>query len=73
MNRICGIPILIFCFSLSSLQPCLATQTVEVPAVIVQPYDSGELRELNQKMMAQDRINRDQEMAIKGLADDNER
>jgi len=62
--------ILVTCFSLSSVNAALATQIVESSPIIVQPYD---LREISQQMLAQDRINRDQELAIRGLIDDNQR
>jgi len=70
MGRKWGIAVLIACFGLSGLNTGWAAQIVEIPPVIVQPYD---LRELNQQMLEQDRINRDEELAIKGLIDDNQR
>ena len=71
MNKKFGIITLIFCFGLSSVNLGWATQIIEVSPIIVQPtYD---LAEINQQMLAQDRINRDQELAIKGLIDDNQK
>ncbi len=70
MNKNFGIGILILCFGLSSVNAALAAQIVDVPPIIVQPYD---LREINQQMLGQDRVNRDQELAIRGLIDDNQK
>jgi len=70
MNRKFGIGVLIFCFSLSSVNASLASQTIEISPIIVQPCD---LREISQQMLEQDRINRDQELAIRGLIDDNQK
>jgi chromosome segregation ATPase len=60
--------ILIFCFGLSSTNAALADQIINVSPIIVQPED---LVDINQQMLAQDRINRDQELAIRGLINDN--
>jgi len=71
MNRNSGIIFLIFCFSLSSTNVVLATQDIEVSPIIVQPaYD---LTDINQQMLERDRENRDQELAIKGLIDNNQK
>ena len=61
MNRKFGIGILVFCFGLSSLNASLAAQVIEISPVIVQPCD---LREISQQMLGQDRVNRDQELAM---------
>jgi chromosome segregation ATPase len=61
---------LLVCFGLSSSNVALADQIVNVPPIIVQPED---LQEISQQMLAQDRINRDQELAIRGLIDDNQK
>jgi hypothetical protein len=61
---------LLICFGLSSSDIALADQIVNVSPIIVQPED---LQEINQQMLAQDRINRDQELAIRGLIDDNQK
>ena len=70
MNRKFGIGILALCFGLSSVNVSLAAQVIEISPVIVQPYD---LREISQQMLEQDRVNRDQELAIRGLIDDNQK
>ncbi len=62
--------VLIFCFGLSSTNLALADQIIKVSPIIVQPED---LRDINQQMIAQDRINRDQELAIRGLIDENQK
>ena len=46
-----------------------ATEVVNISPIFVQPAD---LRDINDQMIAQDRINRDQELAIKGLIDENQ-
>ncbi|MBF0570792.1 MAG: hypothetical protein HQL12_02860 [Candidatus Omnitrophica bacterium] len=70
MNRKFGIGVLVACFSLSSVNVSLAVQATEVSPIVVQPC---ELRELNQQMLEQDRLNRDQELAIRGIIDDNQK
>jgi hypothetical protein len=70
MNRKFGIGILILCFGFSSVNASLAAQAIEISPIIVQPYD---LREISQQMLEQDRINRDQELAIRGLMGDNQK
>jgi chromosome segregation ATPase len=62
--------VLIFCFGFSSSNAALADQIINVSPIIVQPED---LRDISQQMLAQDRINRDQELAIRGLIDDNQK
>ena len=73
MNKNLGIGILILCFSLSSVNAGLASQVIDIPPVIVQPYDVSDLRAIDQQILEQDRINRDQELAIRGLIDDNQK
>jgi len=68
MNRNFSIGILILCFGLSSVNASLAVQAVEISPVVVQPYD---LQELNQQMLDRDRQNRDEEIAIQGLIEEN--
>ncbi len=70
MMRNFGIGFLVFCFVFSSVNLGLAAQVVEVPPIIVEP--SYNLSEINEQMLEQDRINRDQELAIKGLAEQNQ-
>ena len=70
MNRKFGISILALCFGLSSVNASLAAQSIEISPVVVQPCD---LREISQQMLEQDRINRDQELAVRGLIDDNQK
>ena len=70
MNRKLVVGGLIFCFGISSVDAARATEVVEAPAVVVQ---SNDLSDISQQMMAQDRINRDQELAIKGLVDVNQK
>ena len=70
MNRKFGIGILVLCFGLSSLNASLASQVIEISPIIVQPCD---LREISQQMLEQDRVNRDQELAVRGLIDDNQK
>jgi hypothetical protein len=70
MYRIIGFGILIICFGLCSFNAFWAFQIVDVSPIIVEPYY---LREISQQMLEQDRINRDQELAIKGLIDDNQK
>ena len=57
-------------FSLTSSGIARADQLINVSPIIVQPED---LRGINQQMIAQDRINRDQELAIRGLIEDNQK
>jgi chromosome segregation ATPase len=70
MFRNFGIGILIASFSLSSVNAALAAQVVETGPIVVQPEN---LPALNEQMLEQDRLNRDQELAIKGLADENQK
>ena len=69
MNRNFGVGILIVCFGLSSVNIGLAAEVVAVPPVIVQPYD---LQTLNQQMLERDRQNRDEEIAIKRIIEEND-
>jgi len=62
--------LLVICFGFSCSNAVLADQIVNISPIIVQPED---LQDIGQQMVAQDRINRDQELAIKGLIDDNQR
>jgi len=59
MYRSFGIGILIFSFSLSN-----------VSAALAQPYD---FTQIDQQMLDQDMVNRDQELAVRGIVDDNQR
>ncbi len=70
MNRKFGIGILIACFGLSGVHAGWATENIEISPIIVQPND---LSEINDQMIEQDRINRDQELAIRGLVDENQK
>jgi hypothetical protein len=65
-----GICILILCFGLSSVNAALATQVVDIPPIIEQSYD---LREINQQILEQDRVNREQELAIRGRIEDSQK
>ena len=69
-SRKLGIGFLVFCFGLSNVNTALATEVVNSSPIIVQPYD---LRDISDQMLAQDRVNRDQELAIRGLIDDNQK
>ena len=62
MNRKFGIGILILCFSFSTIHLVRATEVFQVSPIIVQPFN--DLREINQQMLGQDRVNRDQELAM---------
>lgn len=70
MVRKFGVGLLILSFGLSNLITAGATEVVEVQPVVVNPNDFSDL---NEQMLAQDRINRDQELAIRGLIDDNQK
>ena len=70
MNKNFGMSVLILCFGISSVDVARATQIIEVAPVIVQPED---LRDISQQMLERDRENRDQELAIRGLIDDNQK
>jgi len=63
-----GTGILIFCFTLSTMNMGWATETIETSPIIVQPYDG---QPLNQQMLAQDRLNRDEEIEIQQLIEQN--
>ena len=43
MNKKFNIGIWVFCFGLSSVNLSLAAEVIDVPPVIVQPYDMGAL------------------------------
>jgi DNA repair exonuclease SbcCD ATPase subunit len=64
MNKSLGIGILTLCFGLSSVNVSLATQVIEEPPIIVQPYD---LSTINQQIFEIDRESQEQALAIKGL------
>ncbi len=66
-----GVSILVMSFGMTNLSLSWATQTIDSSPIVVQPYE--DLRSLNQQIMQQDKVNHDQEMAIKGLIDDNKR
>jgi hypothetical protein len=68
MNRKFGVSILILCFASSNIHLAWATEMIEVAPVIVQP----EMQELNEQMINRDRQNRDEEIAIKQLIEDND-
>ncbi len=68
MNRNFGIGILALCFSSSAVNLGLAAEVMQVSPIIVQPY---EMQELNQQMLDRDRLNRDEEIAIQGLIEEN--
>ncbi len=70
MNRIFCIGILIICFSFSGINAGLAAEIVGVPPIAVQPYN---LQGLNQQILERDRQNRDEEIAITGLIDENDK
>jgi len=63
-----GIGFLVFCFGLSNVNAGLAGQVMDIPPVVVQPY---EVQELSQQMLDRDRKNRDEEFAIKELIEEN--
>jgi len=68
MNKNIGIGILIVCFGFSNINVGWATDVVDVSPVIVQPY---EIQALNQSMLARDRQNRDEEIEINNLIEEN--
>jgi len=68
MKKIILTFILILCFGLSSANAALAAQIVDVSPIIVQPYEP---QELTQQMLNRDRQNRDEEIAIQGLIEEN--
>jgi chromosome segregation ATPase len=68
MNRNFGIGILVLCFSSSVLNLGWAAEALQVPPVIVPPY---EIQELTQQMLDRDRQNRDKEIAIQELIEEN--
>ena len=70
MNKNLGINILILCFSLSSVNPSLAAQVLDVPPAVVQPSD---LSAVNLQMLELDRENQEQVLAIQGLMEENEK
>lgn len=65
-----GVIFLIFCFCFSSVNVSLAYQVIEVPPVIVQPYD---LNTLNLQMFAMDRENQEKALAINALMHENQK
>jgi hypothetical protein len=65
-----GVSFLILCFGISNIDAAQATQVIDAQPIFVQPYD---LKEISEQMLEQDRINRDQELAITGLIDDNQK
>ena len=70
MKRNFGVGILIFCFGLSSINLGWASEVMQVTPAVVGAVDLGDI---NMQMLEQDRINRDQEMAITGLIDENQK
>jgi len=70
MNRNFGIVLLIFCFGLSNINLGRAAGVIQAVPVDIQQVDLGEI---NMQMLAQDRINREQELVISGLIDDNQK
>ncbi len=68
MNKNFGISVLILCFSSSAVNFGWAAEVMQVSPIIVRPY---ELQELNQQMTNRDRQNRDEEIAIQGLIEEN--
>lgn len=70
MNRKFCIGFLIVSFGLSTVNVGWAAEIVEVPPVIVQPAD---IQSLNKQTLNLDRKNRDQEIAIQDLINENEK
>jgi len=68
MKKNLGIGILIPCFIFSSVNVGLAAQAMDIPPVIVQPYD---LSVVNQQMAELDREKEEQEVAIQALLKEN--
>jgi len=68
MNRKFGIGILIIAFSLSSVNAGWAAQVMGTSSVVIAP---AEIQELTQQMIDRDRQNRNEEIAIQGLIEEN--
>ncbi len=68
MNRNLGIGILVLCFTSSAVNLAWATEVMQVSPVVVQPY---EIQELNEQILDRDRQTRDEEIAIQGLIEEN--
>jgi len=68
MNRNFGIGTLIVCFSFSNLSVGLAAQAENIAPLIGRP---SEMQTLNQQTITRDRQNRDEEIAIRDLIEEN--
>ena len=68
MNRNLGVGVLILCFVLSSARASLATQVLDVPPGIVQPFDLGAI---NLQMIEMDRENQEQEQQTAAIRSSN--
>ena len=68
MSRNFGIGILVLCFGSSAVNLVRAAEVFQVPPIIVQPYG---IQELNGQVLDRDRQNRDQEIAIQGMIEEN--
>ena len=70
MNKNPWIVILIVCFGFSNIKVGRAADVVEVSPVLVQPYN---FQALNQQVLERDRQNRDEEIAIRQLIEENDK
>lgn len=61
---------LIVCFGFSNIKLGWANDVVAISPVVVQPYDA---QALNQQMLERDRQNRDEEITIKQLIEENDK
>ena len=68
MKKSLGIIILVICFGTSSVNVGLASQSMDLSPIVVQPYS---IQALNQQTVGLDRKNRDQEIEIKELIEEN--
>ena len=70
MNRKLGVGLLIVCFGFSNVNVVLASEVVNVPPIIVQPYAN---QPLVQQGLDQDRKNRDEEIEIRNVVQENDK